>query len=88
MSVAVFSYWMKDDQTGESLACYIFGRSPAAKAAAITSEVANFAHYRFPLHASFNGSGDIWTYLVVLAIEAWPILVNTSSAIKKNLPVQ
>jgi hypothetical protein len=28
------------------------------------------AGYRLPLHASFNGSGDIRTYLVVLAIEA------------------
>ena len=34
-----------------------------------------------PLQASFNGSGLILTYLVVLAIEAWPIsLLNRQAS--------
>ena len=37
---------------------------------------------RFPRQASFNGSGLILTYLVVLAIEAWPIsLLNRQASI-------
>ena len=36
---------------------------------------------RLPLHASFNGSGLILTYLVVLAIEACPIsLLNRQAS--------
>ena len=38
---------------------------------------------RLPLHASFNGSGLILTYLVVLAIEAWPIsLLNRQASMQ------
>src|SRR5262249_22681424 len=35
---------------------------------------------RLPLQASFSGSGDILTYLVVLAIEAWPISFDSRQA--------
>ena len=46
----------------------------------ITEQDGHRKAQRLPLQASFNGSGLILTYLVVLAIEAWPISFDNRQA--------